>query len=90
MQNVSTFPPQPGQTTVGEMRQPQTQQMVPRAGEAARAGWAGGDTGGNKGREKRRCHLCHRHCSCWLQLGQHEGQAMSSDRTSRMDVLEIW
>lgn len=81
MQNVSTFHPQPGQTTVGEMRQPQTQQMVPRAG------WAGGHTG-NEWREKMRFQLCQ--CSCWLQLGQHEGQAMSSDRTARMDVLEIW
>lgn len=63
MQNVSTFTPQPGQTTVGEMRQTKIHQMVPRAGNTVRV-TSGQEEGDVRRKKQTEEMLLHWHCSC--------------------------
>lgn len=87
MQNVSAFTPRPGQTTVGEMRQPKPHQMVPRAGDAVREQdqgrqgrrrreqTKGGDAGWGRHRREKMKGEEEQHHSCALQQGEDGGQA---------------
>lgn len=94
MQNVSTFTPQPGQTTVGEMRQPKIHQMVPRAGAAVRERDRGRQEGMQEGRNKgRRRHAGSTNTTDTIHVDysrvRMRARTMNNDGTSRHDMLGI-
>lgn len=94
MQNVSTFTPQPGQTTVGEMRQTKIHQMVPRAGNAARQRDQGRQEEMQEGRSKgRRGDAGSTNATNTIPVDcsgvRMRARTMSNDSTSRHEVLEI-
>jgi len=94
MQNVSTFTPQPGQTTVGEMRQPKIHQMVPRAGDAARKRDQGRQEGMQEGTSKgRKEDAGSTDATDTIPVDcrgvRIRARTMRNDSTSGHDVLEI-
>lgn len=94
MQNVSTFTPQPGQTTVGEMRQPKIHQMVPRAGDAARKRDQGRQEGMQEGTsEGRRRDARATDATDTVPVDRSRVRmragTTSNDSTSRREVLEV-
>lgn len=94
MQNVSTFTPQPGQTTAGEMRQPKIHQMVPRAGDAARKRDQGRQEGMQEGTsEGRRRDARATDATDTVPVDRSRVRmragTTSNDSTSRREVLEV-